>query len=201
MNVDLAQGLDISDIFRAQPPVKSRDSCRASGPAASSTPSSTRPPSHAAIRAGRCWMAADGCWGSIPSARIRMAEMPNSIFAVSLRELLPFLRDNGVEPVTNALPCRSIDDLNAEERQRMVAQQAEARERLASTRRAAGRGARVSAAQGADGGARSARKRHGAGAHRVAGGGRRGRRSGPVAARSGEGQARGKSPRAWPVRH
>jgi hypothetical protein len=48
-----------------------------------------------------------------------------------LRELAPFLRENGVEPVTNALPCRSIADLNAEERQRLEAEQAEARERLA----------------------------------------------------------------------
>ncbi|MFM7402837.1 MAG: hypothetical protein ACKO1N_01830 [Erythrobacter sp.] len=52
-------------------------------------------------------------------------------FAVSLRELLPFLRKNGVEPVTNALPCRSIDELNAEERQRLEAEQSAARAKLA----------------------------------------------------------------------
>jgi hypothetical protein len=52
-------------------------------------------------------------------------------FAVSLRELLPFLRSNGVEPVTNALPCRSIDELNAEERQRLEAEQSAARQRMA----------------------------------------------------------------------
>jgi hypothetical protein len=53
-------------------------------------------------------------------------------FAVSLRELLPFLKSNGVEPVVNALPCRSIAELNAEERQRLDAEQAAARERLAA---------------------------------------------------------------------
>jgi hypothetical protein len=52
-------------------------------------------------------------------------------FAVSLRELLPFLKANGVEPVVNSLPCRSIAELNAEERQRLDAEQAAARERLA----------------------------------------------------------------------
>ncbi|MEO0641791.1 MAG: hypothetical protein AAFY47_00030 [Pseudomonadota bacterium] len=53
-------------------------------------------------------------------------------FAVSLRELLPFLRDNGIEPITNALPCRSIDELNAAELARFEAQRAEARERIAA---------------------------------------------------------------------
>jgi hypothetical protein len=48
-----------------------------------------------------------------------------------LRELAPFLRENGVEPVVNALPCRSIAELNAEERQRLEAEQAAARARLA----------------------------------------------------------------------
>jgi len=52
-------------------------------------------------------------------------------FAVSLRELLPFLKSKGVEPMVNALPCRSIADLNAQERQRMEAEQAAARERMA----------------------------------------------------------------------
>jgi len=36
-----------------------------------------------------------------------------------------------VEPVTNTLPCRSIDELNADERQRLEAEQSQARERLA----------------------------------------------------------------------
>ncbi|MEE4288283.1 MAG: serine protease, partial [Erythrobacter sp.] len=52
-------------------------------------------------------------------------------FAVSLRELLPFLRDNGIEPATNALPCRSIEELNAAERDRFEAARAEAAARLA----------------------------------------------------------------------
>ncbi|WP_264394716.1 hypothetical protein [Porphyrobacter sp. ULC335] len=52
-------------------------------------------------------------------------------FAVSLRELLPFLRKNGVEPVTNTLPCRSIEELNADERQRLEAAQSQARAALA----------------------------------------------------------------------
>jgi hypothetical protein len=51
-------------------------------------------------------------------------------FAVSLRELIPFLRANDIEPRINSLPCRSIDELNAAERARFEAQRAEARARM-----------------------------------------------------------------------
>src|SRR5690606_23783874 len=53
-------------------------------------------------------------------------------FAVSNRELLPFLRANGVTPQVNGLPCRSLSDLEAEERQR-----AETAQRAAQARAAA----------------------------------------------------------------
>jgi hypothetical protein len=39
-------------------------------------------------------------------------------FAVSTRELLPFLRANDVTPQINSMPCRSLADLDAAERQR-----------------------------------------------------------------------------------
>ncbi len=49
-------------------------------------------------------------------------------FAVSTRELLPFLRANGITPQINGMPCRSIAELDAQERERaeraqLVAQQ------------------------------------------------------------------------------
>ena len=47
-------------------------------------------------------------------------------FAISTRELLPFLRANDITPQINSLPCRSLADLNAEERQRALDQQAAA---------------------------------------------------------------------------
>jgi methionyl-tRNA synthetase len=49
-----------------------------------------------------------------------------------MRELLPFLRDNDVAPRVNALPCRSIEELNASEAARLEEQRAEARERMAA---------------------------------------------------------------------
>jgi hypothetical protein len=53
-------------------------------------------------------------------------------FAVSMRELLPFLRANELEARVSALPCRSLDELDNAERARLDAQRADARDRLAS---------------------------------------------------------------------
>lgn len=132
MNVDLAQGLDIADIFRAQPPVKSRGYLSGERPSRQfDTILHTAP----IARGNSGGPLLDPC-GRVLGVNSFGTDAGGSdaefYFAVSLRELLPFLRDNGVEPVTNALPCRSIEELNTEERQRMVAQQTEARERLAT---------------------------------------------------------------------
>lgn len=51
-------------------------------------------------------------------------------FAVSLRELLPFLRAHDVNPRTSAMPCRSIEELNAAERARLEEERAAARQRI-----------------------------------------------------------------------
>jgi serine protease Do len=131
MNVDLAQGLDIADIFRAQPPVKSRGFLSGQRPSRQfDTLLHTAP----IARGNSGGPLLDPC-GRVLGVNSFGADSASGdaefYFAVSLRELAPFLRENGVEPVTNALPCRSIADLNAEERQRLEAEQAEARERLA----------------------------------------------------------------------
>lgn len=131
MNVDLAQGLDMADIFRAQPPVKSRGFLSGERPARGfDTILHTAP----IARGNSGGPLLDPC-GRVIGVNSFSADSASGdgefYFAVSLRELLPFLRTNGVEPVTNALPCRSIEDLNAEERQRLEAEQSQARERLA----------------------------------------------------------------------
>jgi serine protease Do len=132
MNVDLAQGLDIADIFRAQPPVKSRGFLSGERPSRQfDTILHTAP----IARGNSGGPLLDPC-GRVIGVNSFSADSNSGdaefYFAVSLRELLPFLRTNGVEPTTNALPCRSIDELNAEERQRLEAEQSEARERLAN---------------------------------------------------------------------
>ena len=119
MNVDRAQGLEIADIFRSQPPVKSRGFI-----------SGTRPSRqfdsvlHTApiARGNSGGPLLDEC-GRVIGVNSFGADSGGSdaefFFAVSGRELRPFLRENGVDFATNALPCRSIAELDAEERERL----------------------------------------------------------------------------------
>lgn len=131
MNVDLAQGLGMSDIFRPQPPVKSRGYLSGLRP---SRQFDTILHSAPIARGNSGGPLLDPC-GRVIGVNSFSTDSTGGdaefFFAVSLRELLPFLRGNGVEPVTNSLPCRSIDELNAEERQRLEAEQSQARAALA----------------------------------------------------------------------
>ncbi len=132
MNVDLAQGLEISDIFNSQPPVKSRGFLSGERPSRQfDTILHTAP----IARGNSGGPLLDGC-GRVLGVNSFGADSDGSdaefYFAVSLRELLPFLRDNDIEPRTNALPCRSIDELNAAERARFDAERAEAQARIAA---------------------------------------------------------------------
>lgn len=130
MNVDLAQGLEIADIFSAQPPVKSRGFLSGERPSRRfDTLLHTAP----IARGNSGGPLLDGC-GRVLGVNSFGADSDGSdaefYFAVSLRELLPFLRENGVEPITNALPCTSIEALNAAERARLDQQRADARARI-----------------------------------------------------------------------
>ncbi|BDI61591.1 hypothetical protein MACH05_21510 [Qipengyuania nanhaisediminis] len=130
MNVDLAQGLDMRDIFRAQPPVKSRGFLSGQRPSRQfDTILHTAP----IARGNSGGPLLDGC-GRVLGVNSFGADSDGSdaefYFAVSLRELLPFLRENGIEPAVNALACTSIDALDAAERARFDAQRADARARV-----------------------------------------------------------------------
>jgi hypothetical protein len=130
MNVDLAQGLEIRDIFRAQPPVKSRGFLSGERPSRQfDTILHTAP----IARGNSGGPLLDGC-GRVLGVNSFGADSGGSdaefFFAVSLRELLPFLRENGIEPAVNALPCTSIDELNQAERTRFEQQRAEAQARV-----------------------------------------------------------------------
>lgn len=144
MNVDLAQGLEIADIFRAQPPVKTRGFLSGQRPSRQfDTLLHTAP----IARGNSGGPLLDSC-GRVVGVNSFGADSDGSdaefYFAVSLRELLPFLRSNAIEPTTNALPCRSFDELNAAELARFEAERAEARERIAA-REAKAREAREAA--------------------------------------------------------
>ncbi len=132
MNVDRAQGLDLGDIFRAQPPVKSRGYLSGARPSRQfDTILHTAP----IARGNSGGPLLDGC-GRVIGVNSFGSDSESGdaefYFAVSTRELLPFLRESGVEAKINSLPCRSIEDLNTAERARVMQQRAEARERLAA---------------------------------------------------------------------
>ena len=132
MNVDRAQGLNAGDIFRAQPPVK------ASGSLAGRRPSrefDTLLHTAPIARGNSGGPLLDPC-GRVVGVNSFGAESGGAdaefYFAISTRELLPFLRANDITPQINSLPCRSLADLDEEERER-----AEAEARAAETRAAA----------------------------------------------------------------
>ncbi|WP_120715885.1 S1C family serine protease [Tsuneonella amylolytica] len=131
MNVDRAQGLDLADLFRPQPPVKSRGFVSGSRP---SRDLDTILHTAAIARGNSGGPLLDGCGrvlgvNSFGTTSDDGADAEFS-FAVSDRELLPFLKANGIEPAVNALPCRSLAQLDAAERERTSAEQAAARARL-----------------------------------------------------------------------
>ncbi|GMM92817.1 S1C family serine protease [Qipengyuania sp. MTN3-11] len=131
MNVDRAQGLGAGDIFQAQPPVKSRGFLSGTRPSREfDTVLHTAP----IARGNSGGPLLDGC-GRVLGVNSFGADSGGSdaefYFAVSNRELLPFLRANGIEPRVNDTACRSLADLEEEERARLEAEQERARANLA----------------------------------------------------------------------
>ncbi|MEN8676638.1 MAG: serine protease, partial [Alteriqipengyuania sp.] len=142
MNVDRAQGLSIQDIVRSQPPVKSRGFISGERPSRQfDTILHTAP----IARGNSGGPLLDNC-GRVLGVNSFGAESDGTdaefYFAVSNRELLPFLRAHNVSPRLNDLPCRSLAELDEAERQRRAAaaqaarEQMEARSEAASERRA-----------------------------------------------------------------
>jgi serine protease Do len=137
MNVDRAQGLGAGDIFQAQPPVKSRGFISGTRPSRQfDTILHTAP----IARGNSGGPLLDGC-GRVLGVNSFGADSGGSdaefFFAVSNRELVPFLRDHGVTPRINDTVCRSLADLDAEERARSAAEQDRTRADLARTSEAA----------------------------------------------------------------
>ena len=118
MNVDQAQGLDMSDIFRAQPPVTAQGFLSGRRPSREfDTLLHTAP----IARGNSGGPLVDAC-GRVLGVNSFGAESGGAdaefFFAVSTRELLPFLRANDISPRINSMPCRSLAELDAEERAR-----------------------------------------------------------------------------------
>ncbi|UYH53844.1 serine protease [Qipengyuania sp. SS22] len=131
MNVDRAQGLDLSDIFRSQPPVKSRGYVSGARPSRQfDTILHTAP----IARGNSGGPLLDPC-GRVVGVNSFGADNDGGdaefFFAVSNRELLPFLRANDVEPRVNGSTCRSMADLDEAERERLQREQMAARADMA----------------------------------------------------------------------
>ncbi len=132
MNVDRAQGLGMGDIFRSQPPVKSRGFISGTRPSRQfDTILHTAP----IARGNSGGPLLDNC-GRVLGVNSFGADNDGGdaefFFAVSNRELIPFLRANGVTPRVNEMPCRSMADLDAAERERADREQTAARQEMSS---------------------------------------------------------------------
>ncbi len=132
MNVDRAQGLAISDLFRAQPPVKSTGSLSGRRPTREFDSLLHTAPIARGSSGGPLL---DEC-GRVIGVNSFGAESGGAdaefFFAVSTRELLPFLRANGVTPQVNGGPCRSLADLEEAERDRAEREQFAAQAKAAA---------------------------------------------------------------------
>ncbi len=136
LNVDRAQGLSFSDMFRAQPPVTATGFLSGRRPSREFDTLLHTAPIAAGNSGGPL---VDQC-GRVLGVNSFGAESEGSdaefFFAISTRELLPFLRANDVSPRLNSSECRSLDQLDAEQRVRENAAR-DAQERIAEERAAA----------------------------------------------------------------
>ncbi|WP_284125997.1 S1C family serine protease [Parerythrobacter aestuarii] len=132
MNVDQAQGLDIDDIFRPQPTVNSTGFISGQRPSRQFDSILHTAP---IARGNSGGPLVDQC-GRVLGVNSFGAESEGAdaefFFAVSNRELLPFLQANGVTPRVNSQPCRSIADLDAAEQARTSAEQAQLQQEIAA---------------------------------------------------------------------
>ncbi|WP_237452180.1 S1C family serine protease [Qipengyuania algicida] len=127
LNVDRAQGLSLADIIQSQPPVKSHGYLSGTRPSRQfDTLLHTAPIG----RGNSGGPLLDAC-GRVLGVNSFGADSSSSdaefFFAVSDKELIPFLRDNGIDARINSSPCRSMADLNAQERARAQQEQIDAR--------------------------------------------------------------------------
>ena len=132
MNVDRAQGLEIGDIFKAQPPVKSRGFLAGTRPSRQfHTVLHTAP----IARGNSGGPLLDEC-GRVLGVNSFGADSGGAdaefFFAVSNRELLPFLRANDVTPRVVESECRTLAELEEAEEERLEAEEFAAREALES---------------------------------------------------------------------
>lgn len=135
-NVDLAQGLAMEDMFRAQPPVTATGFLSGRRPSREMDTLLHTAPIAAGNSGGPLVDECGRVIGINSFGTDSDASDAEFFFAVSTRELLPFLRENGVTPRLNSGDCRSLAELDAEERARRDAAAASAAARSADEQEA-----------------------------------------------------------------
>lgn len=135
-NVDMAQGLGMDDLVGPQSPVKSRGVV-SGGRSARSVDTLLHT---AAIGAGNSGgPLLDGC-GRVVGVNSFGTVSNNGtdssfFFAISMREVLPFLSHAGVKPHENAMPCRSAAEFAAQQSRLNAGDQAKAAAKADEDRR------------------------------------------------------------------
>jgi V8-like Glu-specific endopeptidase len=126
-NVDMAQGLNMIDLIMPQPPVKTQGTSSAGRSSKSFDTVLHTAPIATGNSGGPLF---DGCGRvvGINSFGTYNGDQSDSgfFFAVSMRELLGFLRQNAVKPLVASLPCQSMADFNRAEAERLAGDKASA---------------------------------------------------------------------------
>ena len=134
-NVDLAQGLDLSQIIRPSEAVKTRGSLSAGRSSNAFDTLLHTAPIGAGNSGGPLLDACGRVIGINSFGTVSNNGTDASFFfAVSMREIARFLKQAGAAPHITGLPCRSIADLDQAERERSASEQA----RLAAEAQARG---------------------------------------------------------------
>lgn len=131
-NVDMAQGLRMRDYFDSQPPVKSRGFLSGIRPSRQFDTVLHTAPIAGGNSGGPLLDACGKVIGVNSFGAMTGASDAEFFFAISTKELLPFLRQNDVTPRVNALPCRSLADIEEEEDRRTQLAQEQSRNELAA---------------------------------------------------------------------
>ncbi|WP_423142651.1 S1 family peptidase [Parablastomonas sp. CN1-191] len=138
-NVDMAQGLGADDMIMPMAPVKTEGTVSAGRSSKSFDTILHTAPLAAGNSGGPLLDACGRVVGVNSFSTMAESSEADFFFAVSMREISRFLKDQGVTPRTSALPCRSMADLDRTEAERLAAerQQADAASRLTADQKAA----------------------------------------------------------------
>ncbi len=134
-NVDRAQGLRQEDIFRAQPPVKATGFLSGRRPSREFDTLLHTAPIARGSSGGPLLDECGRVVGVNSFGAISVGADAEFFFAISTRELLPFLRANDITAQVSTLACRSLAEIEQDERAREERARARAQARALAAER------------------------------------------------------------------